>query len=114
MELEIRVAKVIDTETIVINKGRKDKIDNNMEFIVYEEGGEIMDPLTGESLGKLEKVKGIFRTSHVQDNITTLISKIHRKNPLFDIPPVLGEVNSELEALKTIKTGDKVKITNRI
>lgn len=111
-ELDIRVASIIDSERLVINKGSKDLISNGMEFLVFSEGPEIMDPITGTSLGNLEKPKGFFKVSHIQDNMTVLITKLYRPNKFFAIS-VLDDLSPEIELLKTIKVGDRVKITNQ-
>ena len=109
----IRVAQVIGYDKIVINKGIVDGIDADMEFLVYVEGSEIKDPISGNSLGNLEKPKGFFRTFHIQEKMTTLIAKLSKQDPVFSLMP-FAEKNPEIEALKTIRIGDKVKIINLI
>ena len=109
---DIRVAKVLEIGKIVINKGTSDKINNLMEFIVYEEGDEIIDPITNKSLGILENPKGTFKTSYIQDNLTTLVTKNKLPNKISLSLLSFSEGESEFELLKTIKIGDKVKIIN--
>ncbi len=106
------VIKIIETDKIVINKGLNDKITNYMEFLVYVEGEEIVDPISNESLGKLEDPKGTFKPIHIQDKMTILISKIKRPNKLALTLSSFGDMDAEYELLKTIKIGDKVKIIN--
>ncbi len=112
----IVVANIITTGQIVINKGLKDGIYDSMEFVVYELGPEIFDPLSNKSLGTLEKPKGKFRVLSIQSQITTLISK---KNVNRTAGATLGLINAikmpdddEVVLLKSIKVGDKVKIIN--
>lgn len=113
-KMDIRVAKILEVDKIVINKGKNNNIDEHMEFLVYDEGEEILDPVTGKSLGVLENPKGAFKAIHIQDNISTLISKTKRPNKILASLTMLGEVDPERDLLKNIKIGDKVKITNQI
>lgn len=110
---DIRVAKVLEPGKIVINKGSKDGITNSMEFLVYEIGEEIKDPVSGKSLGVLEDPKGTFRLIHVQENIAVLLTNIKRPSKLLPFM-AFGEVNQEYEIMKTVKIGDLVKIINSL
>ncbi len=88
MEKEIRVAKVLSETRIVLNVGSKDGIKESYNFLVYSIGEEdIIDPVTGKSLGKLEYVKGKGHVIHLQENMCTIETfkkpnqrKIIRKN----------------------------------
>ena len=112
-KLDIRVAKIIADDTIVINKGEVDGILDQMRFLVYEESDEIVDPITHQSLGFLENPKGKIKVLHIQKKLTTLISELKRSNkiPLITFP--FGDIDIEKDLLKSIKEGDKVKILNR-
>ncbi len=112
-DIDIRVAKILESDKIVINKGSKDRIDSNMEFLVFEEGEEIKDPVSGESLGVLENPKGTFKPLHIQEKMCILISNTKRPSTLLSMAG-LSEINVERALLKSIKINDKVKITNRI
>lgn len=109
-KLDIRVASIIETDKIVINKGHKDGIADYMRFLVYEDGEEIIDPISKKSLGLLENPKGVFKVIHSQDNMTVLISELKRPNKLALSLAQFSDVNVERELLKTIKIGDKVKM----
>jgi hypothetical protein len=108
---DIRVAAIIEIDKIVINKGQKDGIEEYMRFLVYDEGEEIIDPISKKSLGVLENPKGTFKVMHLQENMTVLISEIKRPNKLLSFSPFL-DVDVERDILKTIKIGDKVKGIN--
>ena len=69
-----QVVKVIDEFRIVINSGRKDGVEYDDRFLVYEVGEELFDPETDESLGNIEIVKGRGKPRHIQDQLTTLES----------------------------------------
>ena len=66
------VAKVIDSQTVVLNKGALDGISEGNKFVVFSLGEEVHDPKTGESLGILEEVKGKGKVVHVQDRVCTI------------------------------------------
>lgn len=69
------VAKVIDKNTLVINKGEIDGIRESQRMLVYcNSNEEIKDPNTGESLGYLEVVRGTGKIIRVQEKISTLES----------------------------------------
>ncbi|MCT7517358.1 hypothetical protein [Aliarcobacter cryaerophilus] len=126
---EIKVIKIIDDNTLVINAGFKNNnIIDNYEFLVYELGEELFDPDTNESLGKLEIIKGTAKPIHIQENMTIIQSnkynivedkKIVKKSNqgLLFSGTLIEEVIEPRE--KTIKPfdnpniGDFVKILNK-
>ena len=112
--MDIRVAQILEEDKIVINKGFDDGIQEYMEFLVYSEGEEIFDPISKESLGKLENPKGVFKPMHTQNKMTILISKIARqKNPFAQV--LLNyQIDAERDIMKSIKVGDKVKVINQL
>lgn len=75
------VAKVIDSYTVVLNKGSADDVALGDRFLVYGIGAEIVDPETGESLGEVEIVRGTGKITHVQDKMSTLTSDKTFKGP---------------------------------
>jgi hypothetical protein len=113
-KIDIRVAKVLELDKIVINKGKNDNIDDHMEFLVYDEGVEILDPVSGKSLGVLENPKGTFKAIHIQDKMSILLSKTKRPNKMMVSLMIFNDVDAERDLLKNIEIGDKVKITNQI
>ncbi len=70
--MNIKIAKVIDRYTLVLNKGEKDGIKVGQRFLIYSIGDEIIDPDTKESLGNLEIVKGTGRVTNLQDKMATI------------------------------------------
>lgn len=111
--LDITVAKIMNYDKIIINKGEFDGILEQMRFLVYEEGDEIFDPTTNRSLGLLEKPKGRFKVNHIQQNLTILISEINRANLFNNLTNPFSDSENDIALLKTIKVGDKVKILNK-
>lgn len=78
-EFICKVASIIDTKRIVINKGANEGIHLNQMFLIYKLGDEIIDPDTKEILGQLEIVLGRGIVTHVQDKMATLTSNIVRQ-----------------------------------
>ncbi len=71
---DIRVIKVIDSQTLVINKGRSDGIREGYTFLVYDlDTEDTIDPETGRNLGKIEYVVGRGKTKHIQEHMTTIV-----------------------------------------
>ena len=69
------VVKVIDSYTVVINRGSNDDVSKGDKYLVYYvEPEELSDPETGESLGKLEVVRGTGKVVHLQERMATLES----------------------------------------
>jgi len=108
----IQVAKIIETDKIVINKGIDDGIEEGMRFLVYQEGDEIIDPVTKKSLGTLENPKGTFKVIHLQEKMSILLCELKRPNKLMQNFAEFSNIDAERDLLKTIKVGDKVKKIN--
>ena len=71
---EAKVVTVIGEYEVVINKGSEAGVQDEHEFLIYSLGEDLQDPDTGESLGKLEIVRGKAKVKHVQTLVTTLAS----------------------------------------
>jgi hypothetical protein len=72
---KIVVVRVIDELTVVLNIGIEKGVSKGDSFLVYYvEPEEIIDPVTGESLGCLEIVRGSGSVIHVQDKMCTIKS----------------------------------------
>lgn len=57
MGIEGKIAKILNTRELVINRGSEDGVDVDMEFAVIEPRLSIIDPETHETLGELEREK---------------------------------------------------------
>ena len=76
-----KVLKVVDSHTVVINKGSNADIAVGNEFIIIGLGETIVDPETNEELERLEIVKGKAKAIHVQEKISTLKSSQFGRRP---------------------------------
>lgn len=74
-----KVVKIIDSFTIVIDKGEEHGVKKDSIFLVVGIGDEIVDPDTNAVLERLEIVRGCVIATHVQQKITTLKSNEYIK-----------------------------------
>lgn len=72
-----------DVFDVVLNIGAADGVEIGHNYIVFGLGPEIYDPLTEESLGHFEILKGKGRIVHVQERICTLRSANSRSVPRY-------------------------------
>lgn len=53
-----KIVQIISNTQVIIDKGEVNGIKIGMKFVIYDEGEEILDPVTKVSLGKFEIQKG--------------------------------------------------------
>jgi hypothetical protein len=104
-----RVAALLDPYQAVLNKGAKDGIKLGQAFLIFSNGPEVKDPITGENLGPLELVKGRGKVIHLQENLATLRSSetkgVYSPNPpmhTFSPQPI----RYEEQPFRDISVGD--------
>lgn len=68
-----RVVAVRDEYHVVLNRG-EGQVRRGQRFLIYGIGQEVLDIETGESLGRLEVVRGTGVVTHVQEKICTVRS----------------------------------------
>lgn len=70
-----RVVTVLGENRIVINRGTDDGVRRDQRFLLYDlSEEELLDPVTEESLGRLEIPKGTGKVVHAQDRMATIQS----------------------------------------
>lgn len=101
------VAEVLGNGSrIVINRGTIDGVELSQEFLLYAiSPHEIIDPETGESLGRLEIVKGTGYVIHVQEKMS--IVKAVQKSMLLEA--FMPKDKKEDARFFNPEIGDKVK-----
>lgn len=67
-EITGKVAEIRPPYTVVINRGYKHGVEEGMRFVIYEEGEELKDPDTDESLGNFEYVIARVKVNYVREN----------------------------------------------
>ncbi|WP_292372506.1 hypothetical protein [Methanosarcina sp. UBA411] len=69
---------IIDNQhSIVLNKGSEDGIKENMRFMIYEKGKQILDPDSKVSLGFFEYAKGKVKITQVSQKYSIAKSDEH-------------------------------------
>lgn len=91
---DARVAYVIDDFSVVLNLGRE-IVEEGMRFLVYGlSTDEILDPVTQNSLGHLEIVRGTGIVTYVQDAMCILTSDKKQKGIISAQKLMIGESDS--------------------
>jgi hypothetical protein len=106
------VVAVIDEHRIVINRGSRDGLKPNTRLVIYGlSKDDVMDPETGETLGKLEIVRGLGTVVHLQESMATVQSVlkevaprtvIRRRSPFAAIAGMSTEEETIRESPETL------------
>lgn len=124
-EVEIikgKVVKILNNYQIIADVGYADGVKKDMNFIIYTEGEEILDPDTKKPLGKIEHLKARIEPLHIQEKITIMetyekeISKImaafrpsgaaiERQKPFITAESFKGKDDVNL----IVKVGDQIR-----
>lgn len=75
--MNTKIVKILSDTEVVLGAGSTSGVQEGMEFVIYENGDEIIDPETKESLGVLEIVKGYVTIVNVQPKLA--IAKTHSR-----------------------------------
>ena len=71
-----KVAHIIDDTTLVLNIGLSQGVCAGMIFAVFAEHQEVVDPDSGQVLGRWEVVKAQVVVTHVQEKMCTVRSPL--------------------------------------
>ena len=74
-----KIAKIVDETTFLLNVGAQHGVRNGMRFVVFDEGDEVLDPDTGESLGVWEIVKGELVVTNTQERLSMAQTPLKQK-----------------------------------
>ena len=67
------IALILDEQRLLINLGKEDGVAIGDKFIIFEDGQEVTDPATNQSLGKLELIKAQVEAVHVQEKLSLVM-----------------------------------------
>ncbi|MFT8616867.1 MAG: hypothetical protein ABF723_13725 [Lentilactobacillus hilgardii] len=80
VDKKIKIIKIIDETTFILNVGQIDGIDENTKFRIIDSNPEpIIDPDTEETIGFLETSKGTIEADQVQEKMTVARTQLHTK-----------------------------------
>ena len=128
-----KIAKIVDETTFLLNVGAQDGVRNGMRFVVFDEGDEVLNPDTEESLGVWEIVKGELIVTNTQERLsmaqTPLKQKVEKAGTLSALmveasKGSAGEAQREVLAVnrsqmsgrpvtKAVSVGDPVRSVNQ-
>jgi hypothetical protein len=109
MAVEGKVAKVLGSNEIVLNRGRNDGVRTGMVFEVFSpEGEEVWDPDTGETLGTVEDVKAQAEVTEVKDRLSVARLRQTANAPFGAVD--IGEMQENLQRMFGQMFGDDVRI----
>jgi len=106
------VAAVLeDGNSVVINRGSLDGVQEGQKFFIYEiSPAEIADPISGESLGRLEIAKGTGLVRHLQERMATLTSDRQTTSRRVRYSFMFGEESViSPQPFKSPKIGDRAR-----
>ena len=106
--IEGKIAEIIDTYTVVINRGHEHGVEEGMRFIIYELGNEIKDPDTKESLGTFEHVKAKVEATNVNERFSTAKTYEADTRPTNAIIAIMG-MYAEQRVSRELPLGDEAK-----
>jgi hypothetical protein len=124
-----KVARILNTREVVINRGIKDGVTRGMTFAILDPNvADVTDPDTGEVLGTVERPKVHVRAVEVADRLT--VAKTYRfhyeggsvftgvsglfepRRKIYDSLEIDGDTWADLgEDESYVKVGDPVKET---
>lgn len=112
---EAKVASIIDDFRVVINKGTNDGVEIGQRYFIIKIGDEVFDPDSGESLGRVEIIKGKGEVTHAQGKISTLQTiekhEIRRKiNNVYAMMQGIQEISREPKAFIDPEVGDIARL----
>ena len=109
MAVEGKVAKVLGSNEIVLNRGRNDGVRAGMVFEVFApEGEEVWDPDTGETLGTVEDVKATAEVTEVKDRLSVARLRQAANGPFGAVD--IGEMQENLQRMFGQMFGDDVRV----
>lgn len=118
----IKIVKIINETTFILNVGANDGIKNGTKFqIIDSEPEPIIDPDTNQTIGYLNNSKGTIEANDVQEKMTIARTKLHKKvtrSPVYDAMSAFQNIETsyreELNVDETQITGGYNKSNNPV
>ena len=84
--------------TVVLSIGMNKSVQMGQKFVIFTLGPEIKDPVTGQSLGHFEVVRGTGSVVHLQNTMCTVRSKETRSSPRYkSVNALAAAIGSQAE-----------------
>ena len=98
--LKGKVLKILDPYRVVVDIGYQDGIKNDMKFIIYELGDEILDPDTGRVIDRLEIIKHNIKVTQIQEKFSIMRSDEYEPDFMKTLL-TSGNINTKVIPLST-------------
>lgn len=122
--IEGKVAKVLNSRELVINRGTDDGVQQGMKFEIIDDFYEILDPDSNDSLGTFKRVKirvkaaeiyprfsitRTYETYRVRErSAIDVASSLHFPRTVTRVRTISGSETDYEEGRSHVKVGDKV------
>ncbi|MNH49279.1 hypothetical protein D3C73_08510 [compost metagenome] len=109
---DLRVAMVLNAYQVVLNAGSKDGVEAGASYVIFEDGPQIIDPITGNDLGNLEIVKGRVWIHHVNPAHSVAGSDRDPQKTIAAANNPLGSLRTfsgDASMLARVQVGDRAK-----
>lgn len=108
--IEAVVAQILTERELALNKGKQDGVEIGMRFVVLNRRGrDILDPVTGQSLGSVELEKAIVKVVRVYDKLAIARTfRTYENQRKFLLPAeFLGLSDVRRERVETFRTDER-------
>ena len=104
---KFRIIKIISEYEVVINGGSESDVHEGEIFKILVTGNPIIDPVTNESLGTLDYMKGQIKVVNVFEKFS-ICSHVEQNNPMkiMTSSHIFGRVPAKLNVKPEQITGD--------
>src|SRR5690242_6972321 len=97
-----KIARIIDSKTVVINLGSEHGIDSDSIFFILGEPENIVDPDTKEVLGSVSVTKSRLKASQVFEKFTIArtswtVYRYHTTKGIYGLFPSAGQIETSVE-----------------
>jgi hypothetical protein len=104
------VAKVISQNKVIINKGSDDGFKMGQKLCVYAKGEDVIDPVTGNSLGCIEIIKGYGYIVQIQERMSVVeANNMTEKEKVYAALSIYRDGPRRSAAFDDVHVGDLVK-----
>jgi hypothetical protein len=118
-----RVIRILDRQTLVLNVGSEQGVENGMRFNIYTPGERITDPETGEDLGgyRARKATVVARSAYPKFTIAVTPMRSRRVPPEDFLTRFAGRTEHVQEQLpvseseiEPVASGNEVRVGDQV
>lgn len=98
--IEGKIAAILSTVKVVINRGSDDGVEQGDYFLIYSELGPFPDPDSNLDLGSTKQIWGRVKVSIVEKRFCIAETETQFRNPLFDSGALAALFGTRMEQIK--------------